>query len=910
MIDLRSNLNTIIQSFYKKYEIYTFSNQQKITPGCKPNITTISSRGRSFYIPKNQMLKFISDYTELYNKCESHNLLRFAQFGLNINKFTVDVDLEKVRNPYIDNTDSRLVSDDIILSLCKIYITKLKSVLPTDIKIKNPYIFVMKKPAIGIKVTNDGKEILRDGFHLIITNLTFKHIDILNITKSVSTIAHNSILKKYDIKKTIDTSIYGSRPKWMMYGSSKNIKTLPYKIDYLINFDTCEKIDNFYTNKELIELSLIIHLDDPINLNIIHKPTPNIELRARHSIINYDDRFIKLIWHKLDSLSPHRYDGEDLPWRKVGWCLKSASNNNDNIYNLWLKFSKKSHLKYDKLSAKSTWDRGKENIYTWGTLNTWLKEDLKDDISLYNDIMKKDIIYQILTHNGPWGHLSVAKIVDILCDDKYKAVHTSKSQRISGYTFFEFIDHSWHTAHNSVPSSLWNIINTKLQHQFIIAKSLLFKKMSTATIDCDDDNLKRYSHQLKHIDNILLKLQSRSFRENIMIDCVTACLSPPSPQQVFDELNSNDNLTGFPNGVYDNVSDIFRHGKPEDNISVLMGGNYLHSIDQKIHDEMISSIKRVFPNDDVFLYVMKCVAQAVFEPRSRNKCIMFYGDGGSGKSKFMNFLCYSLNKYYSPLSMQYFTEKNTKSDAPSPSIMNLIHTRIVVASETNPYEYFNIQKFKQLTGGTMLSGRELYGIKIYFYWKGLLLMDLNDLVDLQIVDRSIERRIIIIPCNTIFSSDVEREKKRYPHRDRIFEKDDDYESKIKKWTLSGYFGTYLLNIYRTHVLNKKFNMDIMPKLIDYATTQYFYKYDLHRRFYDDRLLFTNNKRDKIKRTYLYNEYKQWAMKRNYYGKIKLCQNLLFQYFERNYQKYFNNKWLTHYIFQGDDNYDDLDDLDD
>jgi phage/plasmid-associated DNA primase len=736
----------------------------------------------------------------------------------------------------------------------------------------------------------------------------------LTVTKSIIDIVHQKILNKFDKSKTIDTSIYGKRPKWLMYGNSKSNESEPYKVNYLIDFNSGEKIKNHIDDTTLIQLSTIINRTNPISLNI--QPIPK-KITSKLIIYNsnnyYDSRSIRLIRSKLNGLSEKRYTNEKL-WRHVGWCLKSASNNSSQIYDLWIEFSKKSMMDYEEKAAYTTWERGKENVYSWGTITTWLREDLKDNPEQFNSIMSKDAIYQILTNNRGWGHLTIAEILSILLDDNYRAVRTQKSSSLNGYTFYEFKNHIWTISRNGIPNSLRIILNDSLYKIFKKVEIILYQKKVGYSINNNDDKIVKTDKKIKDIKSAMSKIMnSHQYRNNILIDCITGFMGPVGIQEFFDTLNSNDHLTGFPNGIYDSSNNEFRDGIPSDNVSISLNGNYLTTVDNDVEQEMITCIKRVFPDDETFEYVMKVIALSVFEPQARNKCLLFCGDGGSGKSEFMKFLNFMLGGYFSILNMHFFTEKNIKPDSPSPGIMKLMDTRIVVSSELNNTLKFNLQRLKQLTGGMILCGRELYGILVEFMWKGLLLMDLNNLMDLEIVDRSISRRLLVVPCNTIFADDIDNAKNLYKHRPRIYQADPKYEQKLHKWTSEGHAITYLLNLYKDHIRNKDFNIvRNQPASIRKTTADYIYKYDLHRRYYDDRIEFTDRRTDKILRKSLYVEYKRWASENEYNNNIQTSKNRFFQYFERNYEMYFQNrKFLTHHQFKimnNDDDY--VDELND
>ena len=910
----------VFKNHLKKYEIHRNDFDYN-----NINLTTVEKPGKAYYIPSNKINNFVESYIKLYNVVNKSNLLRFNQISNKIGLYTIDVDLHrKCKNMKIaqscDVEEHRLLNDDMVDHFVNICIDVFKIYVQTN-NIEDPYVFVMKRPEGDNKYT-ENSYIMKDGLHLIISTLNFKYKNLVKMTTDIITRAHahNGPFKDYDRKKTIDLGIYGKKLKWMMYGSCKK-GGKPYIVNHLIDINTKKHINNvdkYYTSSDLIRKFIIFGktkcvkiLNSP-SLKVGMCETINVlgQLTDEHKtnkIINHSitTDFLDILWLKLDALKFERYDDED-KWRDIGWCLKSASDGDSRVMKLFDRFSQKiinTHPeKYNQNSVYNMWDRGRLNTYGWNSLNEWLKEDCS--ANTYNYIMTKDITNYIIHHVGDWSHMSMAHILNILCGGRYKAMRVSKGNTSRSYVFFEFVEekHMWMKS-TGIPKSLLVLLQTNLYQAFQRARLYYYKKLtSDITLGiATNDRQSQYEKRLKGIDIATKNIGNRAYRTNIIDDCVSLYMSHSEHDtKLLEIFNDNSTLTAYKNGVYDAIKNEFRDGRLNDMISVNMGCNYILNYDINETNDMINSLKKVFKNNNVFMYVIKLIALCVFESKARCKCVMFHGDGGSGKTEFINLINYTLGKYFSSLPMTYFTEKNKQLDKPSPSIMKLMYTRIICSSEANASDNFDMHRFKFLTSGSQLIGRSLFENVVHFWFKALVLMETNELVPLGAIDRSIIRRIIVVNCNSIFSDDVEKDKKTYPHRaDRIYQKDDYFSEKVRDWATNGCFGSWLLKIYRTEVRYKNFKLVDMPKSVEIDTKNYINQYNFHGRFYTEHLKMTDSKHDRLSIINISKKYKIWGKKQSI--KQRFDPIKFINFLRTNYQPFICKNNLIQHVYK--DNYD-------
>jgi putative DNA primase/helicase len=130
----------------------------------------------------------------------------------------------------------------------------------------------------------------------------------------------------------------------------------------------------------------------------------------------------------------------------------------------------------------------------------------------------------------------------------------------------------------------------------------------------------------------------------------------------------------------------------------------------------------------------------------------FQGPGGSGKSTFVNTLHDLMGSYSTTVMVEALMASPT--DSHSTDIASLRGARLVVASETESHRGWKEARIKQLTGGDPISARFMRGDPFEFRFIGKLMVTGNQKPSFQRVDRSISRRLHLIP----FSVEIPEER--------------------------------------------------------------------------------------------------------------------------------------------------------
>lgn len=139
-------------------------------------------------------------------------------------------------------------------------------------------------------------------------------------------------------------------------------------------------------------------------------------------------------------------------------------------------------------------------------------------------------------------------------------------------------------------------------------------------------------------------------------------------------------------------------------------------------------------------------------PSSLEQCLFFlYGLGRNGKSTFVNAIFDIFGQCATKIPVNALM--SSKYDSAQTEIARLPGIRLVVASESDTGHRFSENVLKDMTGGDVLTGRELYGKTFTFVPQFTLWLYGNHKPAIRGTDEGIWRRIKMIPFMQQFTGD-------------------------------------------------------------------------------------------------------------------------------------------------------------
>ena len=188
-------------------------------------------------------------------------------------------------------------------------------------------------------------------------------------------------------------------------------------------------------------------------------------------------------------------------------------------------------------------------------------------------------------------------------------------------------------------------------------------------------------------------------------------------------LDTNPDVLGFADGVYDSQLKEFREGRPEDMVT----RSCRHRIadikgDPAVEAHIMRVLHSIHGNPEMVAYVLGSKAALISGRRLLHFFQIYLGCGRNGKGLESRLLEAAFGGYFiSPKANMFASSSGNCSSGPSPEVLALQGTRIVIPQESETDQKLKTGFIKGMSGGDSISARGLYeGKEVHF--KGTFLI--------------------------------------------------------------------------------------------------------------------------------------------------------------------------------------------
>lgn len=765
---------------YVAGDFHKFLVEYKTLPTGAFSHTSLGDPMGSYYIPIEKEDEFFKLYSNSLKQGENLYLTEKHKI---LSPILLDFDFRY----HIDNDLKRIYTESHISEIVKEYVNILNEYFETEnVKI---YIFEKNNPTVY------KDNIAKDGIHIIIPEI---------VTKSnVQYIIRDKFIQKMgnyfkdigfvnEIEDIFDRSVIENN-NWFMYGSTKPNCQI-YKVTKILKINKDENSETTITqignaHKNLLESIKLFSIRNKYN-------EKNIKTEKQIEIFNYDQNIINEAKHKeillqatrksinmnkrqcdnielvrkfvtiLDIHRANQYDS----WIRLGWCLRTIDT---RLLDSWVEFSRKSD-KYCEGECEKLWDKMRDSGLSIGTLRMWAKQD---NLHEYNEIIRND-----------WRkflHIAVSKTDYDLAKvvfNMFKYDYICSNIKLN--TWYEFRNHRWELIDSGY--TLRAHLSTDVVKEFY----KVIVEFNTKILQEDDpDEQARLQEKINKFIKVINDLKSTSKKNNIIKECAEMFYC----EKFEEKLDSNVNLVGFKNGVYDLELMEFREGRPDDFISFCTNINYYEYDENNPQNEDIMRFARqVIPNEGVLDYLMKCFASFLNGKNKEEKFHIWLGVGSNGKSKFIDLFTYAFGDYCGTFNVSLLTQKRIKSGDTNSELVKAKGKRFMVLQEPEGCERLNVGIMKELTGGDTVQARGLFKEPIQFKPQFKLILTCNDLPVVPANDNGTWRRVRACPFTSVFTDNPNPDN---PHE---FKLDNELVEKLDNWKES--FMSILITYYRKYLI--------------------------------------------------------------------------------------------------------------
>lgn len=662
----------------------------------------------------------------------------------------------------------------------------------------------------------------------------YKMID-NNVTKS----SYNFEVKDTDYKRHFWFEIDNDESYTNILGSKYGLK-FDILFDKVFEHKQNYKIDNFNLmciGKDEIT-QLLKHLDKKFNTDFCGDFINSNTIET--GINNESNKDVNELRDYIECLKPNRY--EYINWRNVGFALHNAVGQYDeddliNLYNEWSSRDKRVGKYKGLKEILSTWRNIKtiSNGITLKSFYMWCKEDNED---LYNKLVKKYSKNNETYNNDIWqvledmNHSDMAKL--------YYKLNPNKYVYSTSLGWYEYNNNNVLISYSKViPPSLLSDTTNKLQNYIIEERNKIKPPIKDSKMSNDEYNKKLYYYDncMKLAKKGYINVGNSSYVKNI-IDYLSNLYNVDRLETLLD---ANEKLLPFDNMLFDYDKCIFRNIEPTDYITKTTRYDLPTKSSQDF--EFISKLLySIFENNDVVEYWLATTGLSLFG----NKLESLYihtGSGGNGKGLLSSILVKGLGDFIYCADNTFLTSVFRSGQA-NPTLAKCQGVRYLLVSEPDDGSddvKFNVDFIKMLTGGDIVTTRDLFKSNISYKPQFTPFVQCNNKPKLGKIDNGIKRRLKIINYPLKFVDNPAKANERPI----------DYSLKDK--VNNGIYKQFILLLIEKAVEYKNKRV-IQPFDVENETREYFDDNDPVKGWLANHCQITDNVIDQVKTSDLYNKY--------------------------------------------------------
>lgn len=873
-----SNLNTLLSTLSVK-------NFKDVTPThTRIGDKNLGVFGGSYFIEENNEESFYNEY--INNVVCGNGKEYLTEKQLDIGPIAVDFDFR-----YNFSIDKRQHTDEHILDMSLLYLDELKKIVNFNSDFEFP-IFIFEKPNVN-KVTE--KNITKDGIHMIIG---------INLNREAQLFLRKQIISKIgeiwdlplinDYDSVLDEGISKGSTNWQLYGSQKpgNEK---YELTqyYNIKFDSDDEefstdvldVSDFDIKKDFCKLSVRYkkHPTFPYTESFLKTLEKGNSIGKKRAKVNYSNKNkLRLIVEddEDDKIRLDQIKNQESLDIAIENFLNSLGINEYEIRETHLYcqllpeefYNPGSHYK-NRLVAFALKKTDERLFLSWVKLRSNAEDFDFDSIpDLYQQwkkyfnknkdgITKKSILYWAQQYN-PEGY---KKVKDESIDAAIETTLSSPTEYDKAYVLKQMYKDKYICTSYDKKGCWWKYENHKwvadkgLSLREAISKNmydLYSKKLDSLQINFNDsDNNDEHSEFVRRKGKILGELMMTLKRTNDKNNIMREAMELFYDGDFIKNMDTNQYLLGFKNGVVDFKEKIFRPGYPEDYITKSTKIDFIsfenladeiENVEERIK-EVKDFMKTLFPIPEVENYMWEHLSSVLIGTNINQTFNIYHGSGSNGKSMLTDLMGHTLGDYKGTVPITLVTEKRGSIGGTSDEIIKLKGVRYAVMQEPSKNVKINEGIMKELSGGDPVQARALYSESEVFIPQFDLVVCTNNVFDFDSNDDGTWRRVVKVDFVSKFRDEGES---FYDDTEFVFPKDKNLKEKLPKMAI------ILASLLVKIAFEKEGKVNICD-FIKNSTRKYRKSQDTISCFVDECIEVTDNIKDKICKKDITSIFNEW-----------------------------------------------------
>lgn len=491
---------------------------------------------------------------------------------------------------------------------------------------------------------------------------------------------------------------------------------------------------------------------------VTKKTCKSPDVAPMHIATDYTERQIA---EYLDLLNPSRAD-DYMDWIKVGSILR-----NYDLFDLWDKWSSQSD-KYNPDVCKQKWKDLDGSGLSIASLLYLANQDNPGKFRLYQESELERCIYQSISGTS----YDCAKVAERVCNNRYVCVNIKKD-----IWYCCNADGLWQDSEGP-----FSILSTQVVDCYL----RVITKLQTQALGAEPEQKDRLCDRARSLTDISYKFRDITFKGKVIGELRSILYDA----DFISQLDSNPDLLGFTDVVYDLSTGETRTCLPSDMVSISVGYPYPKS---ESEDEVMSFLKQVVTDETERDYLLSVCSTTLEGRNPQEKFNIWWGRGGNGKSKLVSLHMLTLGGYAGTLPADILTEKTRTGEGASPCLVSCKGKRLITIQEPDDGVKFNAGMLKILTGNDIIKVRGLYETHLEFVFFAKMFLCCNSPPALNAKDGGMTRRLEMTAFKSKFVDNPD------PANKNEFKKDRTIDLKIPQW--KGAFMQILLRYYKGYRTN-------------------------------------------------------------------------------------------------------------
>ena len=619
-------------------------------------------------------------------------------------KVFVDIDLRHDSERY----DSRQYDDDFLTRVLQTYYAGFQELFGNTLQQKESYAYVLEKEHPDL---DEKRNVLKDGIHIMFPFICIKYSAQHWLRKFVvDKMSEDPILatSTSSIQSIIDEAVV-ERNNIIMFGSKKSPSSQTYKLTRIFDMNMEEmelpeinvqllkvlSLQNNFPEKETLIDSIIEKENEKKKKGLDYilgeqKPS-EVEVLIEELVSKKSPEYLKAL---LSLLKPARVE-EYSDWFRVGAILHNIDG---NLITLWKEWSSQSS-KYDEAHCERLWHKyatyPKENQAKIGSLRRMAWHDTPDKyFSIVEKYAGEDDLTNYIRRSFRNTHTDYAELAHHILSEKYK---------YSKGVWYRYTNR-WQVLDEPVPLLKDITIHVKgalLRYSAMLSTKIADTEQQSGDMIPESDPTKVMKMAC---EKSIHTLSSATYKNSVMNECKEVFYD----ENFHKELDMDNHLLGFNNGVYDLKSGLFRDQKPEDKISYSAGYDYSPDVISSIRDEIMDLFQKSLPSADVCEFALLFLSSTLIGTNKNELFVNFEGTGGNGKGVITTLHDNSLGDYAGILDNSYITNISNSQEGHNSKLISIFKKRYVQVNEPPNEKKLNIDFIKEITGGDKIQIRKAH----------------------------------------------------------------------------------------------------------------------------------------------------------------------------------------------------------